>query len=329
MEDMSPADKKKFLAEHNDMKREARARFVGTMGMAAIFSGITGLWGFSTVAAIVNAVAQMTAGEDDEPFDFELEFANWSVNTFGKNMGTMVSRGIGNAAGVDLHSRLKLDGMWFRDGRNNQDAESAVESFIVGALGPLAGLGVSAGRAVDLYNKGQADRAIETILPGFAKQPVIAVRYAGEGARTLQGDIMKQEFSPFELMMQTLGIRPADLAEIQFRNIKVKGQEQEILKKRDNVLNIFGLTVMTNDEQGTQEAIKQIVKFNTKYPTLAIDVDTIFKSIEGKYKKSAQTDHGLYIDPKLRYLFKDTYIQKITEENKTPTEKNPFAKFAQ
>jgi hypothetical protein len=329
MEDMSPAEKKKFLAAHNDMKREARARFVGTMGMAAIFSGITGLWGFSTVAAIVNAVAQMTAGEDDEPFDFELEFANWSVNTFGKNMGTMVSRGIGNAAGVDLHSRLKLDGMWFRDGRNNQDAESAVESFIVGALGPLAGLGVSAGRAVDFYNKGQADRAIETILPGFAKQPVIAVRYAGEGARTLQGDIMKQEFSPFELMMQSLGIRPADLAEIQFRNIKVKGQEQEILKKRDNMLNIFGLTVMTNDEQGTQEAIKQIVKFNAKYPTLAIDVDTIFKSIEGKYEKSAQTDHGLYLDPKLRYLFKDTYIQKITEENKTPAEKNPFAKFAQ
>jgi predicted ester cyclase len=28
-------------------KREARARFVGTMGMAAIFSGVTGLWGFS------------------------------------------------------------------------------------------------------------------------------------------------------------------------------------------------------------------------------------------------------------------------------------------
>lgn len=329
MEDMSPAEKKKFLAAHNDMKREARARFVGTMGMAAIFSGITGLWGFSTVADIINAVAQMTAGDDDEPFDFELEFANWAVNTFGKNMGTMVSRGIGNAAGIDLHSRLKLDGMWFRDGRNNQDSESAVQSFLVGVLGPLAGLGVSAGRAVDLYHKGQADRAIETMLPGFAKQPVIAVRYAGEGARTLQGDIMKQEFSPFELMMQSLGIRPADLAEIQFRNIKVKGQEQEILKKRDNVLNIFGLTVMTNDEQGTQEAIKQIVKFNTKYPTLAIDVDTIFKSIEGKYEKSAQTDHGLYIDPKLRYLFKDTYIQKITEENKTPTEKNPFAKFAQ
>jgi hypothetical protein len=310
-------------------KREARARFVGTMGMAGIFSGVTGLWGFSTVAFIVEAVAQMTAGDDDEPFDFELEFANWAVNTFGKNMGTMVSRGIGNAAGIDLHSRLKLDGMWFRDGRNNEDAEDMVEAMFVGILGPLAGLGVSAGRAVDLYKKGHADRAIETLLPGFAKQPMIAARYAKEGARTLQGELMKKDFTPFELAMQSLGLRPADLAEIQFRNIKVKGKEQEILKKRDTTLNIFGLTVMTNDEKGIQEALQKIVKFNAKYPTLAIDIDTISKSIRGKYEKSAQTEQGLYIDPKLRYLFTDTYIQKITEkENTEPAEENPFAKFA-
>jgi hypothetical protein len=311
-------------------KREARARFVGTMGMAGIFSGVTGLWGFSTVAFIVEAVAQMTAGDDDEPFDFELEFANWAVNTFGKNMGTMVSRGIGNAAGIDLHSRLKLDSMWFRDGRNNLDAEAQVEAFLVGILGPTVGLLPTAFRAVDLYNQGHGDRAIETLLPGFAKQPFVAARYAQEGARTMQGELMKKDFTPFELAMQSLGLRPADLAEIQFRNIKVKGKEQEILKKRNTALNIFGLTVMTNDEKGIQEALQKIVKFNAKYPTLAIDVDTLTKSIRGKFEKSAQTEQGLYIDPKLRYLFTDTYIQKITgkENTKPAEEENPFAKFA-
>ena len=303
-----------FGALPEEEKREARARFVGTMGMAAIMTGVTGIWGFSTVAAIINACAQLGGGDDDEPFDFELEFANWAVNTFGKNMGTMVSRGIGNAAGIDLHSRLKLDDMWFRDGRENQDAEAWMQSILVGTLGPLAGLGVSAARAVDLYNKGHADRAIEAIAPGFVKQPLITARYAQEGARTLQGDVMKKEFTPFELMMQSLGLRPADLAEIQFRNIKRKGQEQQILKKRDNILNIFGLTFMTNDVKGNQKAFDMIMKFNSKYPTIAIDVDTLIRSIEGKLEKSAQTDHGLYVDPKLRYLFTDTYINKITEK---------------
>jgi predicted ester cyclase len=307
-------------------KREARARFVGTMGMAAIFSGVTGLWGFSTVAAIVNAVAQAAAGDDDEPFDFELEFANWAVNTFGKNMGTMVSRGIGNAAGVDLHSRLSLDGMWFRDGRQNQDAESAMQAYLAGILGPTAGLAVSAARAYDLYNKGHADRAIETLLPGFAKQPMIAYRYSQEGARTLQGDIMKKEFTPFELMIQGLGLRPADLAEIQFRNIKVKGQEQAIIKKRQNMLNIFALTFMSNDSEGNQKAFDNIMKFNKKYPSMAIDADGMINSISGKLEKSVQTDHGLYVDPKLRHLFKDTYIKKLTE--KEPSSKTDYKSLA-
>ena len=305
-------------------KREARARFVGTMGMAAIFSGVTGLWGFSTVAFIVNAVAN--AGDDDEPFDFELEFANWAVDTFGVNMGTMVSRGVGNAAGVDLHSRLKLDGMWFRDGRQNEDAESAMQAFLAGILGPTAGLSVSAARAYDLYNKGHADRAIETMLPGFAKQPMIAARYAKEGALTLGGDIMKKEFTPFELMMQSLGIRPADLAEIQFRNIKVKGQEQKIVKNRQNLLNIFALTFMTNDPKGNEEAFDNIMKFNKKYPTMAIDADGMINSISGKLEKSVETDHGLYVDPKLRYLFKDTYIKKLTE--KEPSSKTDYKSLA-
>jgi GNAT superfamily N-acetyltransferase len=311
-------------------KREARARFVGTMGMAAIFSGTTGLWGFSTVAYVIEACAAFNADDDEPPFDFELEFANWAVNTFGENMGTMVSRGIGNAAGVDLQSRLKLDGMWLREGRNNLDQEAQLEAFLVSLLGPTVGLLPTAARAIDLYNRGNGDRAVEALLPGFIKQPIVAARYASDGARTLQGNIMKQEFTPFELMMQGLGIRPADLAEIQFRNITVKGQEQEILKKRQNVLNIFGLTIMTNDEEGTQAAIEKIIKFNAKYPTLAIDVDTLFKSIEGKFEKAAQMDNGLYVDPKLRYLFTDTYIQKITEKNKEdPAEENPFLKYVQ
>jgi hypothetical protein len=309
-------------------KREARARFVGTMGTAAIMSGVTGLWGFSTVASIINAVAQMAGGDDDDPFDFELEFANWAVNTFGKNMGTMVSRGIGNAAGIDLHSRLKLDGMWFRDGRDNQDAESVVTAFLAGILGPLGSLGINGGRAIDLYSKGHGDRAIETMLPGFAKQPVVAIRYSKEGALTLQGEIMKKDFTPFELMMQSLGIRSAELAEIQFRNMKVKGQAEAILKKRENVMNIFALTFMTGDAKGNEKAFNMVMDFNKKYPTKAIEAETIINSIKGKLEKSAQTDHGLYIDPKLRYLFTDTYIQKLTQKEPTAPAKIDYKSLA-
>ncbi len=301
--------------ESPEVKREARARFVGTMGMTAIFAGSTGLWGFSTVAAVANAVMNGLAGDDEEePFDFELEYTNWAINTFGKNFGMFMARGAGNAAGIDLHSRVSLDGMWFRDGRKNLDEAEAWQQRLVDLLGPTVGLTVNAARAVDLYNQGHVDRAIETVSPGFLKQPLIAARYAREGVQTLKGDPLVESVGPMDLLMQSLGFRPALIAEIQYYNITKKGQEQEILKERTNLLNLFAISFMSNDSDTNEVAFEKMMKFNAKHPTKSIPADSIVKSIKDRMKKSAMTDHGLHIDKKLQGLIDETYIDKLREE---------------
>lgn len=295
--------RQKYLADHAAMKREAKARFVGTMGMAAIMSGGTGLWGFSTVASVINAVFNAMADDDDElPFDFELAFANWATETFGAQIGMAITRGIPNAVtGLDIGGRVKLDDMWFRDGRKNQDEADALQSFLVDALGPTIGIGINAARAVDLYNQGHGDRAIEAISPAFIKNALIAGRMGREGgATTLRGDMLTEDDSPFILMMQGLGLRSAELAERQYYNITVKGTEQAILKERQNLLNYYGLTFMSNDVEANEKAFDKIMEFNQKHATVAIPADSIISSIKNRVKKSAQTDHGMYIDPRLR-----------------------------
>ena len=278
-----------------EVRREATARFVGTMGMAAAFSGATGLWGFGTLASIINAVMN-GLGDEEEPFDFELEFVNWAVKTFGQNVGTLLTRGIGNAAGIDLASRVKLNDMWFRDGRNNQDEVSALQAFLVEQLGPSVGLAINAAEAVRLWNTGHADRAIEMISPAFVKNPLVAYRYAREGVNTLKGDPMMEEVGPFHLLMQSLGIRSSELAERQFYNIKVKGEEQDILTERQNLLNLYGIAFISNDSGAIDKAFERIDKFNSKHPTVGIPADAITNSIVNRLKKSAMTDHGLYLD---------------------------------
>jgi hypothetical protein len=300
--------------ESPEVKREARARFVGTMGMAAIFSGVTGIWGFSTVASIANAVFNGLGEDDEEPFDFELEFVNWANETFGANIGTLLARGAGNAAGIDLASRVKLDDMWFRDGRKNQDATASWKDKIVELLGPSVGLTVNVTDAMDLYSKGHGDRAIEKILPAFAKNPMVAARYANEGVRNMAHDPLIENVGAFDLLMQSLGIRSAELAERQFYNITKKGQEQEILKQRQNLLNLYGLTFMSNDIDRNIETFDAMMKFSKKHPTLAIDADVLIDSINGRLTKSVQTDHGLYIDPKLRQLLNEGYKDTISNK---------------
>jgi hypothetical protein len=304
-----------WKGESPEIRREARARFVGTMGMAGIFSGVTGLWGFSTVASVANAVFNGLSDEE-EPFDFELEFMNWAINTFGVNIGTMLTRGIGNAAGIDIASRTKLDDMWFRDSRKNQDEVEALQSFLVDLLGPTVGLTVTAARATQLWNEGQADRAIESILPAFAKNPVTAMRYAQEGVNTLKGDPLMEDMGPFYLMMQSIGLRNAELAERQFYNIQIKGQEQAVMKERTNLLNLFALGFMSGDSEVADKALDKIFKFNDKHPSSSIPADTILKSIQNRIKKSAETDSGLYIDRKMRGVLGGTnYVDAISASN--------------
>jgi hypothetical protein len=281
-------------------RREARARFVGTMGMAGIFSGVTGLWGFSTVASIVNAVFNGLGDDDEEPFDFEMEFMRWTTETFGKNIGTMLTRGVGNAAGIDLASRVKLDAMWFRDGRKNQDEVEALQTFLVDLLGPTVGLTVNVAQAAKLLNEGHADRALEMISPAFVKNPLVAARYASEGVNTLRGDPLMEEMGPFHLLMQSLGIRSSELAERQWYNIQVKGREQEVLKERQNLLNLYGVSFMSNDASSFETALNKIFEFNSKNPSIAIPAESLNKSIKERFTKSSQTDHGLYIDKRMR-----------------------------
>lgn len=283
-------------------RREARARFVGTMGMAGIFSGVTGLWGFSTVANIINAVFNGLGDDDEEPFDFELEFMRWATDTFGKNFGTLLTRGVGNAAGIDLASRTKLDEMWFRDSRKNQDEVEALQSFLVDLLGPTVGLTVNVAQAAKLLNEGHADRAFEMIMPAVIKNPFVAIRYANEGVNTLRGDPLMEDMGPFYLLMQSLGLRSSELAERQWYNIQVKGQEQDVLKQRQNLLNLYGISFMSNDSDTFEKSLDKIFEFNAKHPSVAIPAESLNKSIKERFTKSAQTEHGLFIDKRMRGL---------------------------
>jgi hypothetical protein len=255
------------------------------------------------VAAVVNAVFNIAGGDDDEiPFDFELAFVDWATKTFGKQVGTAITRGIPNAVtGLDIGSRVKLDELWFRDGRKNLDEADALQTFLVDSLGPTIGIGVNAARAVDLWRQGHGDRAIEAISPAFIKNVLIAKRMAKEGGATnLSGDLLTENDTPFTLLMQSAGLRSQELSERQYYNITVKGQEQAVLKERQNLLNYYALTFMSNEYVANREACDKMMEFNKKHGKVAIDADTIINSLFNRYVKKAETDHGLYIDERMR-----------------------------
>lgn len=291
-------------------KKEGMDRLMGTMAMTFLFSGATGMFGWSAFSSLMEVMHYMWADDEDEdkPFDFDNWFKNWTNDTFGGFLGDSISRGIASqATGLNVADRMSLDGMWYRDSKNSPDAQSALQAFIVNLLGPTAALGVSAAHSVDLLNQGHLERAVETVLPAFARNFLKTNRLGTEGATSLSGDELIPNFSVTELAGQALGFSPERLAQKQKANIEMKGAEQEILKKHQDLLNAYFMAFDTADADMQERILNKIIKFNGANPGAAIKPSALRESIKRRYKQRslAAGTGGAHINKKLSSQLSD------------------------
>ena len=75
-----------------------------------------------------------------------------------------------------------------------------------------------------------------------------------------------------------------------------------------NLLNLYGIGFMAGDFDAVETAMEKISKFNSKHPSVAIPFKSIRKSIKERITKSTMTEHGLYVDKRMRGLLDETYL---------------------
>ena len=292
---------KKYI---KDFRAEGKKRLMGTLGATFLFAGATGLPGWSALSALMEMLQTLFADEDeeDQPFDFDNWFKNWANDTFGGFVGDSISRGVvTQASGVNLADRMSLDNMWFRDNRKSADEISAVEAMLVSLMGPTVGLAVTGANALKQLNDGHLGRAIETATPAVIKNALKGARFGSEGALTLGGDVLIEDFSSTEIGSQALGFSPERLAQRQKANIETKGAEQEIIKKHQDLLNAFFMSVDTGDDNMQERVIDKISRFNRSNPGDAITPDALASSVKRRYEQRllAQNTGGVNINKKL------------------------------
>jgi len=287
-----------------DFRSEGKQRLMGTLGTTFLFAGATGLPGWAAFSALMEVLHAAFEDEDekDKPFDFDNWFKNWCAQTFGGAVGDSISRGVASqVTGVNLADRMSLNDMWFRDNRKSPDMESAAQAYIVSLMGPAVGLGVSVFKAIDQVNQGHYDRALETVTPAIIKNSLKAARFGNEGALTLSGDVLIDDFSAVEIATQALGFSPERLAQKQKANIEMKGAEQEILKKHQDLLNAYFMAIDTSDEDLQNRITEKIIRFNVSNPGAAITVKNLQASIKRRYQQRALAagTGGAHINKKL------------------------------
>jgi hypothetical protein len=212
------------------------------------------------------------------------------AQTFGNFWGDSISRGVvTQATGMNFADRLSLNDMWFRDSRKSQDEVTAFQNMVINLLGPTAALGITAAESVRLFNDGQYYRGGEKILPAVLRQPVVAYRYATEGALTLKGDelVARSEISAKDVLSQSLGFSPEKVAQRQKANIETKFMEQKIISKRQDLMNAFFMGIDTQNDDLVERVLDKISRFNRMYPSYPITADSLTRSIKTRYKARA------------------------------------------
>jgi hypothetical protein len=319
-------------------KKEAATKFFGMMGTSGFLAGTAGMALFSPIMGLLGWAWGKMGDDEDWPEELKkLDFITWfhtvllpeklgDVTVGGVPVSDIIERGPLNAiTGEDISSRVGLNDLFGRDSKETKTArDSAIAYMLDHFAGPTASLALSFADAFDAYAMGDYQKMQEKLAPAAIRNLLVAKKYADEGMKTGRG---------VELVGQAIGFRPDILAATQGPSFKLAGVEQRILNQRGLILNKLDFQLRQDTDKGDENFDKiienEVTKFNTKYPSYALDADAIFNSLEKKAEQRAGSRAGVIATEKNIPIIEeatDTLEKRLdarAAEMKARREKNP------
>jgi len=283
-----------FKNEDPATRAIARKQLTGIMGMTYLFSGAQGLPLYGGINMLSSAIAGMFG--DDEPFDFDEEVR--------EAIGDLGYKGpMNKLLGVDIASRTGFNGMIWRTDEQRLAEVGFAPYFAEHFFGPAYQvLAINPVRAAKLWDEGHTERAIETVVPVFVKNPMKAFRMATEGATNKDGVKVIDNVGPYSAFMQIWGFTNSDLAEAYTRANAMKQGEKEILDRKTSLINLHYLAKSNGDTDMLEKINADIAKFKQTFPGL-INSDTLRRSEAQHEVRLRKSVDGVYLNKKTaRYV---------------------------
>ena len=312
-------------------RKEAAIQLFGTLGYSLTLAGIMGVPGVTFALGILSGLRSlgMGEGEDDElaKRDLELYLRNvWIPNTFGDmkvagmSVANVLDRGlIAELTGKDITSSLSFNNMWFPEQKEQPTVAATLQDFALHMLGPFFSLTAQQiPRAIDKLNQGKTLEGMEQLMPGFVRPTLTAYRYAEHGATTPSGSVIKraEEFTTGELIGQAMGFSTEGLVAQRETLFKAEALMAQVKNEKKKLLDRLARETTTGGED-INKALENIIKFNGRNPSSAIDADSINQSLKNRMQRMYATERGLPIEPEFYPLVRQLFevpIGKLERE---------------
>jgi len=285
---------------------EAKRALLGMFLMHGTMAGAVGLPLMGSAMFVANLV-QNAFGDDDTPWDADVEFRNWLADVFGVEAGAVIAKGVPMLAGIDLSSRVGMSdiGAPIRVLRDNKKGRELWLEVLASGMGPtLGGLAPQMVEAVSLMGSGEMLKGAEKAVPRALADPIKAYRTSSEGVTTGKGvvAVSADRVDTWDTALQALGIPPSILSERAAAVAAVEDAKGELKERRGQLERAYVDARVKGDQDGMADAQSAVAKFNEAQRAKGLpvikpgDLLTAYKNRKEGEKK--MTTQGFTLDKK-------------------------------
>ena len=276
-------------------KREAAIKFFGVMGMSFMFAGTTGLFHYSVMMGLAEAVRDMFRPdeEDEEALWYDMDddgnplgkrnldlwFREWFLPTyFGPDSSIAKAFGLTDEQALTLQRAVKLgpisaitdqnigsstslDGLFYTRSLANEDIDSLWTNVVNAAFGPAGSLVKDFKTAIveDLAN-GEYKRGFEKLTPAAIRGFIKASRLAEQGEITNKGVPIRSAewYHTGKLIGTVAGFSSTEVAEVREKNILAKELEKSILNERSALYDKYDRAIQQYNRSMTDESVENL-----------------------------------------------------------------------
>lgn len=262
-----------FTSGATPAEKAAARRFLGAHVTAVMaLAGSLGLPFAAVIARVIDGAVELF-GDDDQPYDVENAWRNFLADTFGKDAGEIIARGIPRAIGIDVSSRIGEQDILplsklLTDRREWQDK---LPDFFMRTAGAPAGMisGVLEG-STELM-RGNVLSGLKAMVPTAIKGPLEAYRMSSTGQYTdARGNIIPLTPSASAILSQALGFTPAERAEYSEAKMSNTVRTGILTRQATNIRNNIAKAIESGDTETARSWLAKAQEWDRSNPTRAI-----------------------------------------------------------
>lgn len=246
------------------------------------------------------------------------------------NLATAADSGIPAIFGVDISNSVAMGDLPFIwsnvQVKGDTPEVRAYEGVARMALGPFGSVAISYRKAIDAWEKGDVQQAMELAVPAIIRNPLKALRLQEEGLKIGKDkDIQLKDPSYYtggKTFLQSLGFKDAETTRNMELDImagaverEVAAQKTELLDRRYRAILKYDADPSDKNELELQRVEYDINVYDENYPSNSISKDTKRKSFKAKEQDATGKAYGLEVNPKIpiREVLQEERIQQLLE----------------